>query len=62
VNKLIDELAMIALANHALAHSSSEGLNTAWILDADSTIKLRYGHQDGAEARLQPGEAGARAS
>lgn len=31
----------------ALAESTREALSTGWILDADTTVKLLYGHQDG---------------
>ncbi|SDH96758.1 hypothetical protein SAMN05428952_10511, partial [Nitrosomonas sp. Nm132] len=33
----------------ALSESTREALNTAWILDADSSVKLLYGRQIGAE-------------
>ncbi len=33
----------------ALAESTGEALRTPWILDCDTTIKLLYGHQAGAE-------------
>ena len=42
----------------ALAHSIGEALNTDWILDADTTIKLLYGHQDGAEVSYNPSKPG----
>jgi len=38
----------------ALAQSTREALSTGWILDADTTIKLLYGHQDGAEISYNP--------
>lgn len=38
----------------ALAQSTREALHTQWILDCDSTIKLLYGHQDGAEVSYNP--------
>jgi hypothetical protein len=43
-----------AWMDSALAHSIGEALNTAWILDADTTVKLLYGHQDGAEVSYNP--------
>ncbi len=39
----------------ALAESTREALRTPWILDTDTTIKLLYGHQDGAEVSYTPG-------
>ncbi len=47
-----------AWMDSALAHSIGEALNTAWILDADTTIKLLYGHQDGAEVSYNPVKPG----
>jgi Transposase DDE domain group 1 len=38
----------------ALKDSIGEALNTAWILDCDTTIKLLYGHQAGAEIGYNP--------
>lgn len=38
----------------ALRDSIGEALNTAWILDCDTTIKLLYGHQAGAEIGYNP--------
>lgn len=38
----------------ALKDSIGEALNTAWILDCDTTIKLLYGHQAGAEVGYNP--------
>ena len=37
----------------ALIESTHEALSTDWILDSDATIKLLYGHQDGAEIKTQ---------
>lgn len=42
----------------ALAKSTREALSTGWILDADTTIKLLYGHQDGAEISYNPTKPG----
>lgn len=42
----------------ALAQSTREALCTDWILDADTTIKLLYGHQDGAEISYNPTKPG----
>lgn len=42
----------------ALAESTSEALCTPWILDCDTTIKLLYGHQDGAEISYNPRKPG----
>jgi Transposase DDE domain group 1 len=42
----------------ALAQSTREALSTDWILDADTTIKLLYGHQDGAEISYNPTKPG----
>ncbi|MDO8788260.1 MAG: transposase [Sulfuritalea sp.] len=38
----------------ALKESIHEALRTGWILDCDTTIKLLYGHQDGAEISYNP--------
>lgn len=38
----------------ALAQSTREALHTKWILDCDTTVKLLYGHQDGAEVSYNP--------
>ena len=42
----------------SLAESTSEALCTPWILDCDTTIKLLYGHQDGAEISYNPRKPG----
>lgn len=42
----------------ALAQSTHEALSTGWILDADTTIKLLYGHQDGAQISYNPTKPG----
>jgi hypothetical protein len=42
----------------ALAESTREALSTGWILDTDTTIKLLYGHQDGAEISYNPTKPG----
>lgn len=42
----------------ALGESTSEALRTPWILDCDTTIKLLYGHQDGAEISYNPRKPG----
>jgi len=42
----------------ALAESVQEALNTPWILDCDTTIKVLYGHQDGAEVSYNPKKPG----
>ena len=42
----------------ALAESTREALRTPWILDIDTTVKLLYGHQDGAEISYNPGKPG----
>ncbi len=42
----------------ALAESVGEALNTPWILDCDTTVKLLYGHQDGAEVSYNPTKPG----
>ena len=42
----------------ALADSVQEALNTSWILDCDTTIKVLYGHQDGAEVSYNPKKPG----
>lgn len=40
--------------DQALMESVREALGTGWILDIDTTIKLLYGHQDGAEISYNP--------
>ena len=42
----------------ALAESTREALTTDWILDCDATVKLLYGHQDGAEVGYNPTKPG----
>lgn len=42
----------------ALEESTNEALRTPWILDCDTTIKLLYGHQDGAEISYNPRKPG----
>lgn len=42
----------------ALAESVHEALTTPWILDCDTTIKVLYGHQDGAEVSYNPKKPG----
>jgi hypothetical protein len=47
-----------AWMDRALAESSWDALNTGWILDCDATVKLLYGHQDGAEVSYNPTKPG----
>jgi hypothetical protein len=42
----------------ALSESTREALRTAWILDSDTTVKLLYGHQAGAEIGYNPTKPG----
>ena len=42
----------------ALAQSTGEALRTPWVLDVDSTVKLLYGHQAGAEVGYNPRKPG----
>jgi len=42
----------------ALDESTSEALSTDWILDVDTTVKLLFGHQDGAEIGYNPTRPG----
>lgn len=42
----------------ALRDSIQEALDTEWILDGDTTIKLLYGHQAGAEIGYNPTKPG----
>lgn len=42
----------------ALAESCRDALTTDWILDCDATVKLLYGHQDGAEVGYNPTKPG----
>ncbi|WP_262307968.1 MULTISPECIES: transposase [Nitrosomonas] len=41
-----------------LSESTGEALNTAWILDADTSVKLLYGHQAGADISYNPRKPG----
>jgi len=47
-----------AWMDQALAESTREALVIGWILDIDTTIKLLYGHQDGAEISYNPTKPG----
>lgn len=47
-----------AWMDRALAESTREALLVGWILDIDTTIKLLYGHQDGAEISYNPTKPG----
>jgi hypothetical protein len=40
--------------DQALLESVQEALNTAWILDIDTTVKTLFGHQGGAEVGYNP--------
>jgi hypothetical protein len=42
----------------ALDESTHEALHTDWILDIDTTVKLLYGHQAGAEVGYNPTKPG----
>ena len=42
----------------ALSESTREALQTPWILDADTSVKLLYGHQAGAEIGYNPTKPG----
>ena len=42
----------------ALDESTREALRTAWILDIDTTVKLLFGHQAGAEIGYNPTKPG----
>jgi hypothetical protein len=42
----------------ALEESTREALSTDWILDVDTTIKLLFGHQEGAEIGYNPTKPG----
>jgi hypothetical protein len=42
----------------ALEESTREALRTDWILDVDTTIKLLFGHQEGAEIGYNPTRPG----
>jgi hypothetical protein len=42
----------------ALAQSTRQALSTGWILDADTTVKPLYGHQDGAQISYNPTKPG----
>jgi hypothetical protein len=47
-----------AWMDRALAESSWDALSSGWILDCDATVKLLYGHQDGAEISYNPTKPG----
>ena len=47
-----------AWMDDTLKESTHEALNTEWILDCDTTVKLLYGHQDGAEISYNPTKPG----
>jgi hypothetical protein len=47
-----------AWMDKALAESTWDALSTGWILDCDVTVKLLYGHQDGAEVSYNPTKPG----
>jgi len=47
-----------AWMDKALNESTQESLRTPWILDADTTVKLLYGHQAGAEIGYNPTKPG----
>ena len=42
----------------ALRQSTFDALSTDWILDCDTTVKLLFGHQDGAEIGYNPTKPG----
>ena len=42
----------------ALRESTFDALSTDWILDCDTTVKLLFGHQDGAEIGYNPSKPG----
>jgi hypothetical protein len=42
----------------ALRENTFEALSTDWILDCDTTVKLLFGHQDGAEIGYNPSKPG----
>ncbi|KFB74798.1 MAG: hypothetical protein AW06_004255 [Candidatus Accumulibacter cognatus] len=42
----------------ALSESTREALRTPWILDADTSVKVLYGHQAGAEIGYNPTKPG----
>ena len=47
-----------AWMDKALGESTQESLRTPWILDADTSVKLLYGHQAGAEIGYNPTKPG----
>lgn len=47
-----------AWMDDALEESTSEALSTPWILDCDTTVKVLYGHQAGAEISYNPMKPG----
>ena len=57
-----ERAAQLARTTHwmdaALAESVRDALTTDWILDCDTTIKLLYGHQTGAEVGYNPTKPG----
>jgi len=47
-----------AWMDRALAESTREALCTPWILDTDTSVKVLYGHQAGAEIGYNPNKPG----
>ena len=47
-----------AWMDRALKDSIREALGTSWILDCDTTVKVLYGHQAGAEIGYNPSKPG----
>ena len=41
-----------------LRHSIAQATKTGWILDCDATVKVLYGHQDGAVVSYNPHKPG----
>ena len=41
-----------------LRHSIAQATKTGWILDCDTTVKVLYGHQDGAVVSYNPQKPG----
>lgn len=41
-----------------LRHSIAQATKTGWILDCDTTVKVLYGHQDGAVVSYNPQKLG----
>ncbi len=54
----IDEAEGVQWLQHHLGYCAAPLLSERWILDADTTVKPLYGHQEGAVKRYNPHKLG----